>query len=195
MPVSQDTEDQPQANPPHEGMTDDTTPVAVTVVRPSDEWGGQTDWEALARRCAVMTLSQECPASSLAGEAPWEVTIVLGDDQILRDLNRRFRGQDRPTNVLAFPAGGYETSAQADAAHPEMGGYLGDVILARETLFREAETAGKSVAAHFAHLVVHGILHLLGHDHHTDREAEIMETAERRILKAMGFPDPYEEGP
>jgi len=108
-----------------------------------------------------------------------EVSILLTDDQELRDLNARFRGQDKPTNVLSFP------SPEHFAPH------LGDVALAYETCAREAAEQGKPLAHHLSHLVAHGVLHLLGWDHQTDAEADEMEALERTVLAALGIPDPY----
>lgn len=105
------------------------------------------------------------------------VTFALGDDALLRRLNRDFRGKDRPTNVLSFPGSG--------------DGELGDVALAYETCAREARTQRKELGAHVRHLVVHGTLHLLGFDHETDADAFEMEARERRVLRRLGVADPY----
>ncbi len=115
-----------------------------------------------------------------------EISLVLGDDALVRRLNCDWRGQDRPTNVLAFAAG--DDAAAATTGTPQL---LGDVVLAQETIVREALAQGKSVADHLAHLVVHGVLHLLGHDHRLAREAKRMEALEVRILGHLGVADPY----
>jgi probable rRNA maturation factor len=107
------------------------------------------------------------------------VALLLADDQALRRLNRRFRGKDAPTNVLSFPA------ARHGAAH------LGDIAAAFETCDREARAAGVAFEDRAAHLIVHGLLHLVGHDHVRDDEAERMERLETEILAAMGIADPY----
>ena len=110
---------------------------------------------------------------------------MLADDAALRELNREFRGQDKPTNVLSFPA---EEKPQSGA--PMV--LLGDVVLAYETVAREARTQGKSLAEHAAHMVVHGVLHLLGFDHERGgSEAERMEALETQILAKLGVPNPY----
>ncbi|MEZ5500394.1 MAG: rRNA maturation RNase YbeY [Steroidobacteraceae bacterium] len=96
-----------------------------------------------------------------------------------RDLNRRYRGRDRATNVLAFPV-----------AAPDLG-QLGDLAVCTVLVRREAAEQAKAVRAHFAHLIVHGCLHLLGLDHRHEREARRMERQERRILRGLGFADPY----
>jgi probable rRNA maturation factor len=102
----------------------------------------------------------------------------------VRRLNRRWRGQDRATNVLAFATG-----EQAASGAPLL---LGDVVLALETVEREAVEQGKPLADHVAHLVTHGVLHLAGFDHHAAPEARRMEALERRILAELGVPDPYD---
>ena len=107
------------------------------------------------------------------------VTILLTDDDSVRDLNARFRGKDYATNVLSFPA----------PQNPE--GHLGDIALAVGVCAREAAEQGKPHVHHLQHLVAHGVLHLLGYDHETDAEAEHMEGLERVILAGLGVPDPY----
>jgi probable rRNA maturation factor len=105
------------------------------------------------------------------------LAILLADDGRIKVLNRKFRGKDRPTNVLSFPA--------TDDA------YLGDIALAYGVTSREAKAAGKTIAGHAAHLVVHGVLHLLGFDHVKARDARIMERLEVEILAKLGISDPY----
>jgi len=111
-----------------------------------------------------------------------EVAIALSSDAAVRRLNAQFRGKDKPTNVLSFPTAG---SSDGDGAPS------GDIVIAYETVLREAEDEGKPLHHHLAHLVVHGLLHLAGHDHDTETDAEIMEALERRILESIGIPDPY----
>ncbi|MGH8531031.1 MAG: rRNA maturation RNase YbeY [Nevskiales bacterium] len=98
-------------------------------------------------------------------------------------LNARYRGKDGPTNVLSFPC---------DLAVPEAAPWLGDVVICAPVVAREARTQGKNVVNHWAHMVVHGVLHLLGHDHIRSRQAARMEALERRILADLKIPDPYE---
>ena len=109
------------------------------------------------------------------------LTILLTGDARLKTLNRDFRGKNKPTNVLSFPA------APNDAA------YLGDVALAFGVTEAEALKAGKRFADHAVHLVIHGVLHLLGYDHITDRQAKKMEPLETRLLARLGIDDPYAE--
>lgn len=119
-----------------------------------------------------------------AGFAPMpqsELSVLLADDAAIRELNRDYRGFDKPTNVLSFPAG----------PTPPRTPLLGDLALAFETIGREAETDAKPFDHHLTHLVVHGVLHLLGYDHETDDEADAMETLETRILAGLGIADPY----
>lgn len=124
------------------------------------------------RAAALATLADQ------GGAGRQELAVLLADDAALRALNHRFRGLDKPTNVLSFPAGEV--------------GHLGDIAIAFETARREAEEQEKPLADHLAHLVVHGVLHLLGRDHERPDEAEAMEQAERRVLAGLGIADPYE---
>jgi probable rRNA maturation factor len=105
------------------------------------------------------------------------LTILLADDARLKDLNATFRGKNRPTNVLSFRA--------------NEDGYLGDIAIAWGVTAREAKESGKSFSDHACHLAVHGVLHLLGYDHETDKEAKAMEPLEVKILKSLGIADPY----
>jgi probable rRNA maturation factor len=132
---------------------------------------GQTVRDAIAAAAAAL-------ANSSA-----DVSIVLSDDAAVRLLNRDWRGIDKPTNVLSFPA------AKPDAERPPA--LLGDVIVAYETIAREAAEDAKPFLHHLAHIVVHGYLHLLGYDHQTDSEAGAMERLERDILSLLRIADPY----
>lgn len=115
------------------------------------------------------------------------ISVVLSTDEIVRKLNHDFRGKDQPTNVLSFPV---EMEELFDTQEQAM---IGDVILAYETVRREARKAGISVAQHTSHLVVHGVLHLMGYDHNEEREARAMEELEVEILSTLGIPNPYGE--
>jgi probable rRNA maturation factor len=118
------------------------------------------------------------------------VTIRLVDDAESRGLNFRYRDLDAPTNVLSFPAG-TDIAPGLDADEQE----LGDIVVCLPLVVREAADQGKSADAHLAHLVVHGVLHLVGHDHEDAGEALVMEALERRVLNDMGIQDPYTSGP
>jgi probable rRNA maturation factor len=118
-------------------------------------------------------------ATAALGSVEGDVVILLADDATVQDLNARFRQKDRPTNVLSFPA--------AESAFP----HLGDVILGYDYCAAEAVAQSKTLADHVSHLVVHGVLHLMGYDHVEDDEAEEMEGEERVILAGLGVADPY----
>jgi probable rRNA maturation factor len=138
-------------------------------------------WTAALPDTALMARVAAEAALAAAGAAPGrrDLVLLLSDDETLRALNARFRGQDHATNVLSFPA------------PPTAGGHLGDVALAFGVCATEAEAQGKSLDHHLQHLVAHGVLHLVGYDHQTDAEAEVMEALERGILAGLGAPDPY----
>ena len=143
--------------------------------------------EDLCRRVAAITLGSSIEALGDLAVERCEISLVLADDLLVQGLNRQYRGQDKPTNVLSFAA-----LDDDDAPELEDGPVLlGDVILAYETTVAEAAVEDKTVANHLSHLVVHGVLHLLGYDHIEDDEAEEMEGVERTILAALGIPDPY----
>jgi probable rRNA maturation factor len=127
----------------------------------------------------------EACAERISGLAGRELSIALSSDEAVAELNGRFRGKPRPTNVLSFPASGGAAAPQAEHLP------LGDIIIAYETVTQEARAEGKPTLSHLAHLVVHGILHLVGYDHGTDDAAERMENLERDILASLGIPDPY----
>jgi probable rRNA maturation factor len=115
--------------------------------------------------------------------ADGEIAIALSSDADVQALNGRFRGKDTPTNVLSFPG--------ASGPHGSGDAPSGDIVIAFETVAREAADEDKPVLHHLAHLTVHGLLHLAGHDHDADGDAEIMEALERRILESLNIPDPY----
>src|SRR5260370_11295426 len=142
--------------------------------------------ERLARDAAELAAMRGMAASGLACPAPVELGITLASAVEQQRLNRDYRGQDVPTNVLAFPA--WEPGTQIPPGAPLL---LGDVVLAYETVVREACEQDKQVANHLCHLVVHGVLHLLGFDHLTQAEAARMESLETSILAELGVPDPY----
>jgi len=157
-----------------------TAPLTVDITIATKEWQRLLpDAEAVARRAAEAAWRSLGPTSGAA-----EISILLADDETVRQLNKRHRRHDRPTNVLSFPL---DTAAPAGGP-PTM---LGDVVLASGVVAREAATQGKAVGAHISHLIVHGVLHLLGYDHETDPEAETMEALEVRTLADLGIPNPY----
>jgi probable rRNA maturation factor len=147
-------------------------------------------WQTLLRPADPETCVREAILAALAGAglgaAETEVSVTLADDAAVRELNREWRGKDKPTNILSFPM-----VQLAPGERP--GPLLGDLVLARETLEREAASERKSALDHFRHLLVHGTLHLAGFDHETDEEAERMEALEIEILRGLGIADPYAE--
>lgn len=157
------------------------------------EWDPQQDWAALAERAVAAALAGAGYGDVVAGKADVEVSIRLGDDEEVRRLNRDYRGMDKPTNVLAFPM-----HAPADIPRiirsSGLDVLIGDIALAAETVVAQAETRQVSIADHATHLIVHGTLHLLGHDHGDDASAEEMEALETRILASLGIADPYRAG-
>ncbi|MCU7843771.1 MAG: rRNA maturation RNase YbeY [Candidatus Thiodiazotropha sp. (ex Monitilora ramsayi)] len=118
------------------------------------------------------------------GDDPAELVIRLVDEAESRQLNRDYRGKDRPTNVLSFP---FEPPVEVPS------NLLGDLVICAPVVLREAKEQGKAAEAHWAHMVVHGVLHLLGYDHLTDEEAQLMEDRERVLLRQLHFSDPYSE--
>ena len=152
--------------------------VALDISVPSGLWRGLPRARALARE----TIAAAVAESGLARGGGAEVSLCLADDACLRELNLRWRGVDKPTNVLSF------TSAPGGRAESVT---LGDIALAYETLAREANELDVPLADHYRHLVAHGFLHLIGYDHGSDEEAERMEALESRIMARLGAADPY----
>lgn len=160
-----------------------TPSIAVEATVEAGDWGSEEGWRPLVERvCAAVAARPELIVPEAA-----ELSLLLTDDAHVRVLNRDWRGQDKPTNVLSFPA--------ADEDDEEPGPLLGDVAVARETTAREAAEEGKTFDDHFAHLLVHGLLHLFGYDHLEDDEAEEMEALETEILAGLGIADPYADPP
>ena len=151
-------------------------PLHIEISRNADGW--PEDLDARAEDAVREALKQS--GAKVTGVA--ELSIVLTDDAEQRTLNRDWRKIDKTTNVLSFP--------QIEPFGP-VAGLLGDITLARETLEREADEQGVTFEAHFTHLVVHGFLHILGHDHLEETEAERMEALETKILATLGIADPY----
>ena len=147
-------------------------------------------WEELAEK-AVRAGLQRTPHADLARlSASVEVAVRLTSDSEVQTLNRQYRHKDQPTNVLSFPM--VQADLLPSLANTDDGEILlGDIALAFETCGREAEERGVTLEAHAAHLIVHGTLHLLGHDHMNDAEAEAMEAIERDAMAALGLHDPY----
>jgi probable rRNA maturation factor len=158
-----------------------TPALHIHVSLDDPRWRAAGVSPALVRRAVKAALARQ--AAGLRAE----LSVALADDARVRVLNRDWRRIDKPTNVLAFPAG--DVSAAGTAGGPPRP--LGDVILAYETVAAEARAQGKAVTAHASHLIVHGVLHLLGFDHDTDATATDMEAVEVAVLARLGVADPY----
>lgn len=152
--------------------------------------GARPDWPPASTGAETLcraAVDAVCAARADLDFAQWEVSVRLTDDQAVRALNKAYRGIDAPTNVLAFPM---DRPAPNDTEHPA-GGLLGDIALSTETVEREAIEQDKSLPDHFVHMIVHGMLHLLGYDHENDADAEEMERCEIAILSNLGIANPY----
>ncbi len=171
-------------------MDSDSSP-SIEVAVGNGAWrSAVTDPEAICHRAATAALHAAAEAFFATGVPDrLEVSIRLTDDAEVQALNRTWRGQDKPTNVLSFE--GDDPNLVDLLAPSDAPWLLGDVVLAFETVAREALAEDRPIAAHLAHLVVHGVLHLLGHDHEDDAEATTMEGLESRIVEGLGYADPY----
>ncbi|WP_147178580.1 rRNA maturation RNase YbeY [Ciceribacter naphthalenivorans] len=157
----------------------------IQIAVEAEGWAGEDELEHLAGRvleaaAEYLRREEDQPFPGM----PIEVSLVFSDDEQVRAINAEWRGQDKPTNVLSFPA-----FPLVPGGKP--GPMLGDIIVARETVEREAAELDKSFTDHLTHLMVHGFLHLFGYDHMVVEEAERMESLETRILASLGLSDPY----
>ncbi len=139
-------------------------------------------WEAQPQAAQIMR-EVLAAAAAMVSTIDGEVGIVLTDDQSIRALNRQWRGIDKPTNVLSFPAAVTQTSVSTK--------FFGDIVMAYETLKRESDDENRNFLHHLAHLTVHGFLHLCGYGHNVDAEAEQMEGLESKIMLSISLPDPW----
>lgn len=166
-------------------MMDDPPPGLVEVILEDPRWAeiNLADLAEIAGRAVL----------SAVGRDPdhHEVSLLACDDTRITALNAGFRGKPAPTNVLSWPAFDGEVPGAGEGPDAEDPLFLGDLALAWETCGREAAAAGMPLAQHASHLVVHGILHLLGHDHEAEAEAEAMEAIETKVLASLGIADPY----
>lgn len=136
-------------------------------------------WEALGDLEALAARALAAGAAEAGHEGGGEIAILLTDDAVMQALNRDWRGKDKPTDVLSFPAGEFNA------------GFLGDIALGYETCARDADALARDLPAHLTHLLIHGFLHLVGHDHEAEADAFIMEALEVKALARLGLPDPY----
>jgi len=153
--------------------------ITIDIAINDEGWPDEGRLQKLARDGVEATL-----ARLGLQDAATELSVVFTSDSEIRSINNRWRHIDKATNVLSFPA-------FAIKAGQKPGPMLGDIILARETVEREAMEQGKPFHNHLTHLLVHGLLHLLGYDHENDEDAEIMERLERQIVHSLAIPDPY----
>ena len=153
--------------------------IAIDIIVEAGAWPPKRALKSLVAKAVGAALDEVGAAGGGS-----ELGVVREDDAHIRTLNAGWRGKDKPTNVLSFPAFPVNSGEKL----PPM---LGDIVLAAETVAREAELEGKPLDHHITHLVVHGVLHLLGHDHEAEAEAERMEALERAALARLAIPDPY----
>lgn len=146
----------------------------IDVIVEDDRWADLDRWAQIA-----------IPAALAGLDGTFEVAVLGCDDARIAGLNTEFRGRPAPTNVLSWPSGHRRPGVPPTEVE------LGDIAIAYDTCAREAAEQGKAFDAHVIHLLIHGTLHLLGHDHMEEDEAVRMETLEVRILRGLGFPDPY----
>jgi len=167
-------------------MSDDG-PIGCTVTLACEGWREDISDLAVVDRAVEAALG----VAGRTGDAPVELAVVLGDDAFVQAHNRDFRGIDKPTNVLAFPQQDELPSRPASGVEAEPPLELGDVLIAHETVRGEASAGGITVEQHLLHLVVHGVLHLVGFDHDSDAAAEVMEGLEVSALARLKIADPY----
>lgn len=155
-----------------------------------DPWP-EGEWEALATRAADAAIAETPFGEWRDWPSVIEIAVRLASDDAVQTLNRDYRHKDKPTNVLSFPMVQPDLLETVTQNSDDGEVILGDIILAHDVCAAEAEERGISVADHASHLIVHGVLHLLGYDHMGDAEAEAMEEMERAALASLGLHDPY----
>lgn len=168
------TEPEPEPSP--------ARPLTIEVVHVDGDWASFGDIDALIHAAAAALASHQAVSEHL----PAAACVALSSNAAVRRLNSNYRRKDKPTNVLSFPA-----SAQAQPTSSDEPSALGDVVLADGVIMAEAAELAISPSHHLQHLVIYGLLHLMGHDHETDDEAAIMEGLETEILAGLGIADPY----
>lgn len=169
---------------------------AFEILIESVMWKKQKGLTPRLRRAVAATLAHLPPAlRAFAQQTTW--TVLLTTDAAIHKLNRDFRKKDKPTNVLSFPQFSAETLRRILKHNVFEGACLeiGDIAVSSRYVFREAKAEGKDPCDHLTHLVIHGLLHLLGYDHETEAEAAKMEKLETRIMASLGLPDPYAQLP
>jgi len=167
--------------------------ISVDILHAAGDWSAIKDVDELIHAAATgVAQHQAFPAGPILTFA-----LALSDDAAIQDLNHRYRGLDKPTNVLSFPAlpGPPQKHPPGNSGEhtPEETRFIGDIMLAAQTILREAREQQKLASHHLQHLVIHGILHLLGFDHECDADANVMEAIEVDILRSLKIPNPYNE--
>ncbi len=163
--------------------------LEIEVIIEEQKWCEISSDFSFLKEAAFLALSQEAiKTAPLAMKSPHRLAVLmLSDNESIRELNKTYRGKDKPTNVLSFPSS--EVSLPGEESEPV---HIGDAILAYEYVTEEAKNEKKPIKSHLSHLVIHGVLHLLGYDHETSKDAETMETLEIRLMKQLGLDNPYE---
>jgi len=154
--------------------------ISIDIAVEAGDWPAKRRLRSLVEKAVAAAIAE----AGTSSRQPSELSIVFSDDAHIAVLNAGWRGKDKPTNVLSFPA---FPMKPGDPLPP----MLGDIVLAAETVARESELEGKPLEHHITHLVIHGLLHLLGHDHEEETQAERMESLERAALARLAIPDPY----
>ncbi|AGF74045.1 hypothetical protein BAnh1_01530 [Bartonella australis AUST/NH1] len=155
--------------------------IIIDITIQSAKWGSKGVLYDISEKVLTATM-QHFSFNKVTSE----LSLLFTDDERMAQINARWRDKNKPTNVLSFPAFPLKAGQRP-------GPMLGDIIIARETVMREAEKEGKSFRDHLTHMIVHGVLHLLGYDHETNDEADQMEELEREILRKLSIKDPYTE--
>ena len=155
-----------------------------------EEWDSSRSWEQVVRKAAEAAIAESDYPELADSDRPVEISVSLTGDEQVRELNGKWRGKDKPTNVLSFPMADELDLTRANVAQVEL--LLGDIVLAHGVCEREATEKNVSFQDHATHLLVHGTLHLLGYDHQDETQALNMETREIRALARLGIANPYE---
>ncbi len=155
-----------------------------------EEWDSSRRWEPLVRKAAEAAIAESAFPDLMDSDRAIEMSVTLTGDEEVQALNAKWRGKDKPTNVLSFPMADDLDFARSNVAGPEL--LLGDIILAHGVCAAEAAEKGVSFEQHATHLLVHGTLHLLGYDHQEDAQASDMEAREVKALARLGIANPYE---
>ena len=155
-----------------------------------EEWDSSRRWEPLVRKAAEAAIAESAFPDLMDSDRAIEMSVTLTGDEEVQALNAKWRGKDKPTNVLSFPMADDLDFARSNVVGPEL--LLGDIILAHGVCAAEAAEKGVSFEQHATHLLVHGMLHLLGYDHQEDAQASDMEAREVKALARLGIANPYE---